>query len=101
MPTDAISVLKDCITDQLLIYECKEIVATRTQMPGGMETIGFSAVAPNNAGPIGFSFVCANSHPFPAATTAAYVGEIIAAFIRNNRRLVPIAQPPEPAMPEA
>ena len=86
---DAVNLLKDAITDQLLIHECTEIVAKRTENPGGTETISFSAVGPDNAGPFGFAFVCANSHPFPAATTAAYIGEIIRAFIRHNRRFEP------------
>ena len=97
---DAINLLKDAITDQLLIHECTEVVAKRTENPGGTDTLSFAAVGPANAGPFGFAFVCANSHPFPAATTAAYVGEVIRAFIRHNRRLSPMVLPPAPAMPE-
>lgn len=100
MSNDAISLLQDALTDQLLIHNCTEIHVKRTKNPGGTETVAFTAVGPENSGPFGFAFVCANSHPFPAQTTGAYMGEVIGAFIRNNRRLVPIAQPPAPAMPE-
>ena len=88
---DAINLLKDAITDQLLIHECTEVVAKRTENPGGTDTLSFAAVGPANAGPFGFAFVCANSHPFPAATTAAYVDAVrgTRARILDTRKTIP------------